>query len=430
MALVVALAVRMARSDRTEPVVSVPSSSVLVPDKPPPPFDRDDCASVSRERFFSSDVRYCVRVVAVDVATGTRHWTSKVLGLGSDLVSVAGGTVLVDVGEGDEDVPGQRVVALDSRTGRIRWKDYHLGPVNVAGDVALIWWTGDETRAVDVRSGQTRWRHKGYAIYADNSVAIFDASTEQTPTIVGVDPATGRDRWTLTAKPDAIRATIDGKPALRDGKVVRPLDLREGVVGDEAFIYEPSPTDWLTGTDVTRGVVIASRDRVVVAVDGRTGRELWRRGGSRVSGEGGAVVIARRAEARTGSKASAGLGPFELESVDIASGATLWRREVAGVPLDLAGRVLVRAEDGDVILDAASGNEVARLRKSEHLVGGDATIAWAAGPRSLRRVDIGTSPRWSLNLPGAPLTVEHDGRTAFILADVRPQDAKADPSGA
>lgn len=415
-ALFVATGVRWSHSnDISSNPLSLPAP-LAVGAKPPPPFERDACARVSDERFHSSSIRHCARVVALDLDSGKKRWTSAVFGLGTAEMAAVAGTVLVDIGEGDEDEPAQRVIAVDAATGSVRWKDYHLGPVHIAGDLALVWWPEDGTKAVDVRSGEPVWRHDGYVYSTTQDIAVVDVASGGRTGVVGVDSRTGRERWTLAIDRTKTFATIDGAPAYADGDRIRPLDLLNGTLGDEGFLYNSSQAVWLPAPMVIDGVVVATGDRLVFASDGGSGSEIWRRDGSVIAEVDGDVIIVRHV--RTSSTAEQ-LG--ELERVDVATGSTRWRRSFRGQLRSATSLLLAfrTADPGALIIDPDSGADLAWVAGETELVTGDETATWLAQGRSLRMLDANAKTVWMADLPGPALAVEHDGRTAYVLADAR-----------
>ena len=165
------------------------------------------------------------------------------------------------------------VVGVDLATMRLAWR---VVPQQVSrrfdlrlearGETVLVSAVGDslagdsgsaprrtqEVFAVSASDGTVFWRHLSTELAdADDTVAVLVSPTS----VVGVDVATGRQQWSLRAQPG-----------------------HTGGLADLGLTTDPTAPVVAGSTVALPGVSLQGQP-VVVGVDARTGRELWRRDG-------------------------------------------------------------------------------------------------------------------------------------------------------
>ncbi len=163
------------------------------------------------------------RVAALDPATGAARWTADPMTAPFDFVA----TSAVAAGDGFAIVaPGRElagVVAFDRATGAVAWRyiGHPTAAVNgsplVAGDTVYLVDGADQVHALDVATGEPRWRKKldrtgfewGAAIAATPAIA---RGILVVPTLYGdvvaLDTAAGTERWRHAASaPSSLRTT-------------------------------------------------------------------------------------------------------------------------------------------------------------------------------------------------------------------------------
>jgi outer membrane protein assembly factor BamB len=240
---------------------------------------------------------------AVDAADGNVAWTFK---SGSEIRSspvVADGKVLF--GSYDENF-----YALDARTGALRWKVQTNGPVHstaaIADGLAHISGCDENFRAIRIADGAE--------VYSIASGAYTGAS----PALEG--------KW-------AFFGTFNND--------VLGVDLAARKV---AWRYEHPERQFpfYASAAVAEGrVVVGGRDKMIHALDARTGKELWTFT-TRARVESSAVIA--------GGRVYVGSNDGRFYVLDFAKGTKLWEFN-AGAPLSASpamadGYVVIGAQDG------------------------------------------------------------------------------------
>ncbi|HEY3273090.1 MAG TPA: toll/interleukin-1 receptor domain-containing protein [Methanocella sp.] len=138
-------------------------------------------------------------VFAVDIHTGRLKWKTLISEYVQADLSVAGGIVYVPTTNGS-------VFALDGATGRTVWKyatDFIVAPAAVTDDTVYVTTylesdTGNRVIALDARTGDLRWEHPvegwsagGVAVAGD--VAYIGCNSSL---LYALDCASGRELWT------------------------------------------------------------------------------------------------------------------------------------------------------------------------------------------------------------------------------------------
>lgn len=189
--------------------------------------------------FFTID--HEVVTTAVDRASGRVAWTLRVPDTAGSQISEAAGALLLD----QTGTPG-RLARLDPATGHVMWQvPTQVYTVTAAGGELV----GVETSRYlqgtfmlvgrDPSTGAVKWRRpvlsSGAAYVSGQDAELFALTGPAGPTLVevvgssnpgeqvtGIDPATGRARWSFTL-PD--QTVIDGIVTAGDGLVMQISDL-------------------------------------------------------------------------------------------------------------------------------------------------------------------------------------------------------------
>jgi len=223
---------------------------------------------------------------AFDAATGVQVWRSGSPVPGDASASIGRGSMYLGTAGGD-------LVALDIRTGKERWRNRLTGDNGAVGNTAFA---GDTVYAatekagffaVDAASATVRWRvdvgadATGTPV-VDGGVAYVGAGADATAGhLRAVDAATGRVLWTI--------AEPIGSPTVKDGI---------GYAQAPALAFE-------------------------VAIDLRSGRELWR-----TKFPGGATT--RAAVITPGALFVPQDGEHRIYALDPATGLELWHFDLDG----------------------------------------------------------------------------------------------------
>jgi len=275
-----------------------------------------------------------VRLFGLDAATGAQRWTTTVERFDESYERDAfyaegdragGGVVVYTAPDGD----GNTMIGLDLRTGTERWRVPAQGTF-VAGhdrEVAIAVAPGAlfgtpadaeqpdlTTVAFDRRTGAVRWRrtsgiHTMWAPWSPRTgdglfvYPQFEPAAENTPmadrrwSIVAIDAATGKQRWTRTQGPDqlvsvggevgiGVHPTVDWEHwaldgfATADGKARWSLALPAGMPLVRTTATAPvvaartMPPNWAESSAAREG----GDDRVLV-IDRATGKTRFTIGG-------------------------------------------------------------------------------------------------------------------------------------------------------
>ena len=276
-------------------------------------------------------------------------------------------------------VGGNRVVALDSATGRERWRTdvtrvTHYEPA-LDGHTVLVS-ADDRFIALERASGERRWEapvgeHAGGAVLTRVGSEPIALVTTESGLVAGLDGRTGEARWSaqmpgdIWAAPAATAAEAVGAVlwAGAEGETVnrlRVLDLATGAVrwesGVEAGATAPVIHDGLVVLGEGNGNFAAR----IVARDLVTGAERWSvpapasfESGVTPGAAGGHVVVSDH------------FGTVTL--VDVRAGKTQWQTAIREPILDtrvVVGphTVVIRTYGGKVVvLDRDSGRVIRRV---------------------------------------------------------------------
>ncbi len=225
------------------------------------------------------------QVAAFDTRTGAQLWSSQVGQLEATGLAMAGDTVVVsDVACSSPSGDDSNVIALDARTGALRWDSlwaYTTDLFVVSGPTVVTsghcdMCVGDEAYQVAgwrLSDGQRMWSRSGVVLAgpaASRDGLVLLSSTSRELTSVA-EAASGRGRWST-----GIRYEVSAADP------VRRQWYATGKAGLRALDQDTGRTVWTvrgeTGELATDGrrVFVASAGRVNV-YDAARGRLLWTR---------------------------------------------------------------------------------------------------------------------------------------------------------
>lgn len=317
-------------------------------------------------------------VIAIELATGAVRWRAPLPIQARGGVAVVGGIVVVPRIDGV-------IVGLDATTGLERWT-YELRPhtaPEAAATFASITADGEDVMighqrgfaVLDAADGHPRWRNdpvpEGENSQSLAAVAVGDGIVVGTFNrlfggVQAWDRATGQPLWQLESS-DTV--AINATPVIAEHTVfivnaadqVTAIDLATGSVAWRAPL-DPAGFEWGNATIGTpayaRGILIVpTLYRDLVALDARTGAELWRhhalpspirathyRGAREAGYESSPIIVDDRVWVADTSG--------ELAALDLTTGAPLFRTAI-GAPvlsgLAVSGANLVVASfDGSI----------------------------------------------------------------------------------
>jgi outer membrane protein assembly factor BamB len=200
------------------------------------------------------------------------------------------------------------VAAVDSAAGRVRWKrDLDLavsGGVGHHGNSLFLGASEGLVMRLSADGGYEIWRTavSGEVLSAPQGDGRYVVAQTYDGKLMGFDYETGEVRWTYTSDVPVLTLRGTGTPMIMgdnaiagfaDGKVVA-INLRSGNVAWESRVAIPQGTSEIErivdidGSMAVQGseLYVASYQGRVVAIDTRSGRRLWQRNVSSVSGVG------------------------------------------------------------------------------------------------------------------------------------------------
>lgn len=291
---------------------------------------------------------------ALDTTTGKERWKFDT---GSDVwgtPAVAADIVYTGSADGN-------LYALDAATGAERWR-VQVGPMAAApavvdGVVYLMSGAGlsynargrTMLRALDAATGAERWVYdSGDTVYGqvakEAMVAVSGGLVlAVTPggILVALDEATGQPRWTRTNDYDAGPAVAGGMAYVVTDQLLTAIDISTGRTAWTAAAGYRAPAVW-------QGLVYVSQGFAdIVAFDAVSGTERWRV----AVHDDVSVVFAPVVVAGSVVIAYSELGnQEELVALDAATGQEQWRRATKASSLSAAGGRIFIAGDKLVAL--------------------------------------------------------------------------------
>ena len=201
-----------------------------------------------------------------------------------------------------------KLASVDAKTGRVRWKsnlDLALsGGVGHHRDSIFVGASEGLVMRLSADSGEEIWRAvvSGEVLSAPQGDGRYVVAQTYDGKLIGFDYETGEIRWTYTSDVPVLTLRGTGTPMIlgdnaiagfADGKVVA-VNLRSGNVAWESRVAIPQGRSEierivdLDGYMALQGneLYVASYQGRLVAIDIRSGRRLWQRNVSSVSGVG------------------------------------------------------------------------------------------------------------------------------------------------
>ncbi len=201
-----------------------------------------------------------------------------------------------------------RVISVDPESGRVRWKqDLELalsGGVGHYGNSIFVGASEGLVMRLDAGSGAEIWRApvSGEVLSAPQGNGRYVVARTYDGKLMGFDYENGEVRWTYTSDVPVLTLRGTGTPIIlgdnaiagfADGKVVA-INLRSGNVAWEVRVAIPqgrSEIERIVDIDGSMALsgselYVASYQGRLAAIDTRSGRRLWQRNVSSVSGVG------------------------------------------------------------------------------------------------------------------------------------------------
>lgn len=249
--------------------------------------------AVSGERAFVGSLDSTL--YALDLATGQVRWARRLGGVIRSTACLHDGRVYVTAGDAV-------LYALDAASGQIRWRFrtlggilgerkydfadyYHSSPV-VSGNWVCFGAGDGRVYAVSADTGQLQWSFQtGDIVHTTPALAgdrLFIGSLDGH--LYALDVRTGSLRWKFKSVGHRYfpKGEMQGSPVVGNGLVyigsrdynLYALDASHGY----GHWTKSFPLGWATALSVRDSVLYVgtSDDKLIAAVDGRTGRELWR----------------------------------------------------------------------------------------------------------------------------------------------------------
>ncbi|MFD0686247.1 outer membrane protein assembly factor BamB family protein [Actinomadura fibrosa] len=262
-----------------------------------------------------------------------------------------------------------RLIALDARTGRERWRHRYgdrgegaaswRTPVMAGRDLYVGWpETGGPLFAFDAATGRERWRSPVSDDARDPAAGAGRVFAGGRGTaFVAVDAATGAERWRRTLG-DLITAapSVDGRIVfVNTDDAVHALDAASGRPRWKHAMPKGPTGERAEGPVAANGLVYCpGASGELLALDAATGKKRWSFiGGTEVGRpavSGGTVYVSD--------------GSGNVNALDAATGAVRWRyptgEDEIGRPALTAGVVCFTAGSQALGVDAASGRAVWR----------------------------------------------------------------------
>ncbi len=212
--------------------------------------------------------------------------------------------------------------------------------------------------AVDLLRGSVAWRIASGPMEASPSL-VNDVLIVPTlgGRVLGLDAATGAERWVFAPKPSRGRTPFRGTPAITDSTAFVPCDdgtLFAISVTDGTQRWASSVEGSLFSSPLIAGdrVMVASTSGTVACLETQSGKRLW------TAVVGGAVYANLSTD---GSQLYVGTASREVRAIDIHTGSERWRAQGNG-PLACAvafnDAVIVGSLDRMLVSRSARDGEV------------------------------------------------------------------------
>ncbi|MFE2494811.1 PQQ-binding-like beta-propeller repeat protein [Streptomyces scopuliridis] len=315
------------------------------------------------------------------------------------------------------------------RPWRFRMSNDVWGTPVVDGD--LLYVTSFEVHALDVASGRRQFKTRDVAWAM--AVAGGRIHASDGPTLYALDGADGTERWRLQTDAWVYSLKVD-RGTVVTGTRGGGVQAWEASNGDKLWETAGAQTDFETpeaGPAIHDGTVYVWKDARLLALDARTGAELWSYPIGDAASCGGVPVRVRPA-ADGQLYVSAGT---RVLSIDLVSGHVRWHFEAPAVflsppafapgPAVTGGGVYLADYLGTVYaLDATTGKDRWRIatesRQSiEPVLVADGNVHVGSGSALYTLDAVTGTPKWRFaaggEVIGAPVVA--DGRLHFGSAD-------------
>lgn len=256
----------------------------------------------------------------------------------------------------------------------------HVGGPVVAGDTVYVGAADDDCTgrsgvyALDVRDGAVKWHYptrgpvKNSVAVADGCVYAMSVDGE----IAAIDAATGRKRFSYQLS--GVGHWLFASPVVRDGVLYAgsgaELVALDAKTGREIWISDDMGSDWIscfTSPAASRGKVIMGLNwsNGLFGLDSRTGRQLW----NAKKGFGTSHCTPAVADGVVYHAADS-----SLYALDAARGEVIWSFPLPGgwplsSPAVADGRVVVGGPDGSIYcLDSATGRQLWSAKTGRELL--------------------------------------------------------------
>jgi outer membrane protein assembly factor BamB len=242
-------------------------------------------------------------LVAVDAVSGRQLWRTP-LPMATVSQPVVGGGLVIVAGTSDCGKSHLTVVAVHATTGRLAWQrsvkaqhpcSYNAEP-HLAGDVVVAGGplgapeeppSGCDQPGVkapaavglDLATGQQRWQPPGIAgevLAASPDVVV--ARGANPGCLIGLDAASGHRRWAVTPPVSGLFAAVGAGSLFLSGHAPdgsQAISSLDPITGDRRWSVPLAPSGGIGPLTAAEAVTIWL-DIAVISLDPATGRELWR----------------------------------------------------------------------------------------------------------------------------------------------------------
>ena len=212
-------------------------------------------AVVARGMVFTMDTELEVRAFAAE--SGKRIWSKEILEDDDDIEAAIGGGLAYKDGGLYIATGVADIVALNAETGDELWRQQVSGPVRapptVSGDRLYVVTIDNELYAMDLKTGETAWKHTGISEIA--GILGGSAPAVQGNTIIV--PYSSGELYALQAANGRVLWADNLGPVRRGDIASQITDIRGLPVVDGSLVYA------------------ISHGGRMVAIDFKTGRRVW-----------------------------------------------------------------------------------------------------------------------------------------------------------
>ncbi len=282
---------------------------------------------------------------AIDLASGQARWEFSTDAGFNSAAALVKGRVLVGDTNG-------RFHCLDARTGKEQWHFDSEGEINsganLHGQHVLFGSQDSFLYCLDVDTGKLIWKYE-----SPNQIRCFPTIVENRTLVAGcdgrlhvIDLAEGKE----VASVDLEGPTGSTPAALgsllfvgSEGKTFFGIDWQKATVAWRYTAEERAASFRSSAAVTSELVVVGSQDRLVHALDPKTGARLWTFA-TRGRVDGSPVIV--------GDRVFVGSADGRIYALDAKTGRERWRFEAGGAvvasPAVAAGRLVIGTDAGDL----------------------------------------------------------------------------------